>query len=63
MDSSPVTPTKLFKDFMKFLEDRFNLHEDKALEIETVNEIKRNVVFSGANLWILIFAIFIASAG
>ncbi|HRX28526.1 MAG TPA: TIGR00341 family protein [Saprospiraceae bacterium] len=63
MDSSPVTPTKLFKDFMKFLEDRFNLHEDKALEIETVNEIKRNVVFSGANLWILIFAIFIASVG
>ncbi|WP_316831985.1 TIGR00341 family protein [Pedobacter aquatilis] len=46
-----------------FLARRFNLHLDKANEEEVVASIKANSVFVGPNLWILIFAIFIASIG
>lgn len=47
----------------RFLTSRFNLHEDKADEAEIVDSIRRNVEFKGTNLWVLIFAIFIASIG
>ncbi|ACU62101.1 TIGR00341 family protein [Chitinophaga pinensis] len=46
-----------------FLQERFNLNEDKADEQRIVAEITRNVHFKGTNLWTLIFAIFIASIG
>ncbi|WP_406826182.1 DUF389 domain-containing protein [Pedobacter sp. KACC 23697] len=46
-----------------FLERRFNLHLDKANEEEVVASIRSNTVFVGSSLWILIFAIFIASIG
>ncbi|WP_258103219.1 TIGR00341 family protein [Marinoscillum sp. MHG1-6] len=49
--------------FRQFMNERFNLHEDKERESTTINEIKKGVEFKGANLWILIFAIFIASIG
>ncbi len=55
--------SRLYREIKYFFKDRFNLSEDKALEIETINEIKRNVIFRGANLWILIFAILTASVG
>lgn len=42
---------------------RFNLDEDKADERDIVESIVKNVQFKGANLWTLIFAIFIASIG
>lgn len=42
---------------------RFNLHLDKANEEDVVSSIIRNTEFKGANLWTLIFAIFIASIG
>lgn len=42
---------------------RFNLHLDKADEDDVVISIKKNSDFVGANLWTLIFAIFIASIG
>ena len=48
------------KDFIK---DRFNLEEDKANENEIIEAIKKGVEFRGINLWVLIFAIFIASIG
>ena len=48
------------KDFVK---DRFNLEEDKANENEIIEAIKKGVEFRGINLWVLIFAIFIASIG
>ncbi|MDA0195796.1 MAG: TIGR00341 family protein [Bacteroidetes bacterium] len=48
------------KDFMK---DRFNLHEDAERESTTISDIKKGVEFKGANLWILVFAILIASIG
>lgn len=46
-----------------FLRERFSLQDDKADETDIVESIKRNVEFKGTNLWILIFAIFIASIG
>ena len=46
-----------------FFRDRFDLHEGKEDELETIDYIKKNIEFKGANLWILIFAIFVASVG
>ena len=46
-----------------FLDDLFNLHEDKESEETTLAEVRKNVEFKGTNLWILIFAIIIASIG
>lgn len=46
-----------------YLRDRFDLEEGKEDELETIDYISKNVEFKGANLWILIFAIFVASIG
>ena len=54
---------RLFAAFREFLKDRFNLEEDKANENEIIDSIKKGVEFRGINLWVLIFAIFIASIG
>lgn len=40
-----------------------SLKADKAPEEETIASIKAGIDFRGANLWILIFAIFVASLG
>ena len=41
----------------------FNIMPDKEDEAKSIKEINSGVQFSGANLWVLIFAIFIASLG
>ena len=46
-----------------FLKDLFSLDEDRANEDETIIGIRRSVEFKGINVWILIFAVFIASIG
>lgn len=46
-----------------FMNDLFDLHEDKEREHKTIEDISKGVEFKGTNLWILIFAIFIASIG
>ncbi|MEZ4989513.1 MAG: TIGR00341 family protein [Saprospiraceae bacterium] len=46
-----------------FLKDRFNLEEGKASEKATIEDIEKGVVFRGPNLWILMFAIMVASVG
>lgn len=48
---------------LRFLKDRFNLDMDKASQDETIDYIRKGVEFRGPNLWILIFAILIASIG
>lgn len=53
----------LIQSIKAFFGELFNLHEDIERESTTVSEIKKGVEFRGANLWILIFAIFIASIG
>ena len=46
-----------------FIKQRFDLSTDKEEEHKTIADISRGVEFKGTNLWILIFAIFIASIG
>ncbi len=41
----------------------FNALPDKENEEETIDEVKKGIVFHGSNLWVLIFAIFMASLG
>ncbi len=50
-------------NFIKYLKERFDLREDSAPQNEVVENIRKGVVFKGTNLWVLIFAIFIASLG
>ena len=47
----------------QFLHEYFDLGKDKDNEAVTVESIRNGVEFKGTNLWILIFAIFIASLG
>lgn len=47
----------------EMLHERFNLEEDKATEEEIIDNVKKGIEFKGMNLWVLIFAIFIASIG
>lgn len=46
-----------------FLKEYLDLRKDKENELETVESIRKGVEFKGATLWILIFAIFMASLG
>lgn len=61
MDEKETKP--LGTQIKDFLHDRFNLDEDKADEQEVVDNIKRGVEFRGTNLWVLIFAVVVASVG
>jgi len=54
---------EIYLAIKRFLHYRFSLHEDNAEERDTIESIRKNVEFKGANLWTLIFAIFIASIG
>ncbi|MDD4920472.1 MAG: TIGR00341 family protein, partial [Bacteroidales bacterium] len=49
--------------FVRFIRYYFYLRRDKENELETIANIRGGVEFKGANLWILIFAILIASLG
>jgi uncharacterized hydrophobic protein (TIGR00271 family) len=63
MTQRKVTLAPVVSNLRIFLKDRFNLQEDQATEKQTIDEIKKGVVFRGANLWILMFAIMVASVG
>ena len=45
------------------LRSHFDLMADREDEQQVIDEISRGAVFKGANVWVLIFAIFIASLG
>ena len=51
------------KESWKHLKQYFNLLSDKEDEAEVIEQVSGGVVFRGTNLWILIFAILIASLG
>ena len=51
------------KILLDFLKRYFDLLPDKAPEAETIANIKADASFRGARLWVLIFAIFVASLG
>lgn len=46
-----------------FLKNRFNLAADRASEQEIIENICSDVEFKGINVWVLVFAIMIASIG
>lgn len=58
-----MTNNRLFHGLRLFLRGRFNLHEDSATQKEVEERIESGVIFRGTNLWVLIFATFIASIG
>ena len=47
----------------RIVRERFNLREDKADDTEIESRIREGAELRGANSWILIFAIFVASVG
>ena len=46
-----------------FLKEYLDLRKEKDNELATVELIRKGVEFKGANMWILIFAVFMASLG
>jgi uncharacterized hydrophobic protein (TIGR00271 family) len=54
---------QLLRALRSFLKERFDLSSDKAQDDITIAEMTKGVEFKGTNLWVLIFAIFIASIG
>ena len=57
------SPHHLSEALRSFLRSRFDLSADKASEEEVVDNIRKGVEFKGTNLWVLIFATFVASLG
>jgi len=53
----------LYKRILVYLRTLLDLHEDKESEQTTIESITRNISFHGTKLWVLAFAIFIASIG
>ena len=55
--------TPLLQQIKFFLTRHFDLRQEKEDEEETIESLKKGVEFRGTNLWVLIFAIFLASLG
>ena len=51
------------KTLWQVVKGYFNALPDKEEEAKTIEQISSGVTFHGANLWVLVFAIFIASLG
>ena len=54
---------KTSQTLWKTIKRYFNALPDKEHEAETIEQISSGVSFHGSNLWVLVFAIFIASLG
>ena len=57
------TSSPSWRGFRRFVRGRFDLSEDKASESEVIENIRKGIEFKGTNLWVLVFATFIASLG
>ena len=53
----------LHKQIADFFVRNFDVRQEKEDERETIESIRRGVEFKGTNLWVLIFATFVASLG
>lgn len=53
----------LHKQIRDFFVRNFDVRQDKEDELGTIESIKKGVEFKGTNLWVLIFATFVASLG
>lgn len=61
--TTPMAFRRTLLSLRDFLKDRFTLQDDKASTRETIDYIEKGVLFRGTNVWILMFAIMIASVG
>jgi len=55
--------TKPVEFLVSFFKERFNLDKERSEFEEIINAITKGIYFRGTNLWVLIFAVFIASIG
>ena len=53
----------LHKQIRDFFVRNFDVRQEKEDELETIESIKKGIEFKGTNLWVLIFATLVASAG
>ncbi len=53
----------LYQQIKTYLIRHFDVRQEKEDEIDTIESLKKGVEFRGTNLWVLIFAVFIASLG
>lgn len=60
---NPNSHESFSKHLKRTIRGLLNLKADKAPEEESIASIRAGIDFRGANLWILIFAIFVASLG
>ena len=54
---------EFFANFKEKLIERFSLNHDSATQEEVTVNVRKGIYMRGTNLWVLIFAIFIASLG
>lgn len=55
--------SELFFQLKKYLRGILDPSGDRESEAETIENLRKGIDFKGSNLWVLIFAIFIASLG
>ena len=53
----------LHKQIRDFFVRNFGVRQEKEDELETIESIRKGIEFKGTNLWVLIFATFVASLG
>ncbi len=63
-ENTQGTSENAFNALKTWITDLFNLRDkDNATQKQTKEEIRKGIIFRGANLWILIFAILVCSVG
>ena len=54
---------RIWKNTRQFMHGRFDLKDGSAAQCEVVEGVRKGIDFKGTNLWVLMFAVFIASLG
>lgn len=62
-DAVTMRLLRMVRSVRQFMQGRFDLRADSAAQAEVVEQVRKGMDFRGMNLWVLIFAIFIASLG
>ncbi|MBO7300208.1 MAG: DUF389 domain-containing protein [Tidjanibacter sp.] len=55
--------SRVWSNLKNFMHGRFDLKEGSAPQEEVVESVRKGIDFRGTNLWVLMFAVFIASLG
>lgn len=58
-----ATLRRIGRNTRVFMRGRFDLKEGSAPQAEVIEEVRKGIDFKGTNLWVLMFAVFIASLG